>query len=679
MLVVIRADASREIGSGHVTRCLTLAEGLRSVGATVEFVTRSYDGNLIALIERRGFVVHGLPVNGAWQPEGHAALQHAGWLGATPEDDARETLEAVGTRTVQIWIVDHYGIDERWESAVRSAGDRLLAIDDLADRLHACDILLDQNLIKPMEARYDGLVSASTVRLVGPTYALLQPAYGDWRRRLPPRNGAVRRILVSFGGADLQKVTERTVEAFLRLARTDVILDVVAPAGEERQTNIEALAAGHRNIRVHRPLPSLAPLMAHADLAIGAAGSSSWERLCLGLPTLLVTLAENQRPIARSLDEEALAQWIGDAEEVSAERLERELRTAIANGVDRSRSERCMSTVDGRGVSRVLAALLDGAGTLCARPAELDDAEELGYHDRRDYEAQLRDLEAQRWFIVEDVNGEHLGDVRFRRHDLEWVAEPRMRPGYGARAARRVLAAGWHALRRDLDGPVRMATSRTGGLRLTIASATASWMNAHIPDFAVSLAEQGHQVTWIHQRRDIAAGDICMLLSFTEVIGPEILALHRNNVVVHASALPKGRGWSPWVWQILEGHSSIPVSLIEAEPELDSGRIYAQSPMNLHGTELLPELRHRLAELTFALCQSFITGYPATAAAGRPQAGSSSFYPRRRPEASQLALDQPLREQLDLLRTVDNDHFPAWLDLRGRRIRLRVEPWHPTS
>lgn len=226
MHVVFRTDASLTIGTGHVTRCLTLAKALRESGAQTLFICREHEGHLCNHIEEQGFAVHRLPSpRKGFVPDDVSA--HAAWLGATWQEDADSTVAAITSLQMKPeWlIVDHYGIDQRWEERLRPLVNRIMVIDDLADRHHDCDILLDQNLVPDLEIRYDSLIPEGCTRLLGPDYALLQPIYAELHDRIPPREGPIRRTLISFGGADSDNLTGRALEAVISLKRQ--YIDVV--------------------------------------------------------------------------------------------------------------------------------------------------------------------------------------------------------------------------------------------------------------------------------------------------------------------------------------------------------------------------------------------------------------------------------------------------------------------
>lgn len=224
MQIIIRTDASLTIGTGHVIRCLTLADALKKKGARIVFICREHQGHLCDLIEDRGFTVHRLPQpNIGFIAEDEPA--HAAWLGASWQEDAEQTrafIQALDGGKPQWLIVDHYSIDHRWESTLRPMVERIFVIDDLADRNHYCDLLLDQNLFPDMQSRYTARVPEGCPLMLGPDYALLQPIYAEQHDRIPPREGPVRRILISFGGADSDNLTGCALAAFISLERPDV-------------------------------------------------------------------------------------------------------------------------------------------------------------------------------------------------------------------------------------------------------------------------------------------------------------------------------------------------------------------------------------------------------------------------------------------------------------------------
>jgi UDP-2,4-diacetamido-2,4,6-trideoxy-beta-L-altropyranose hydrolase len=358
MNVVFRTDSSAKIGSGHVMRCLTLASALKQNEVKVFFICRDHQGNLCDLIRNHGFDVVVLPaaLKGIQDQD---FLDSSTWLGVPWQEDARQTENAFESLEIKpdLIVMDHYSIDHHWESAMRSTTGRLMVIDDLADRAHDCDLLLDQNLIAKMNTRYNGLVSKGCEMLLGPEYSLLQPIYGELQKGLSARKGPVKRILVFFGELGEKNLTGLTLSALERLNYQDIHIDVVIGSNNPHTKAIREQVESHENFHLHNNLPTLAPLMAKADLAVGASGATSWERLCLGLPAIVVSLADNQRGIAEELNRRGLVQWLGHQKSVDEDVLARALGNLIEKGLDEEWSQRCRNTVDGRGVNRVCSAL----------------------------------------------------------------------------------------------------------------------------------------------------------------------------------------------------------------------------------------------------------------------------------------------------------------------------------
>ena len=428
MKAVFRADASSRIGSGHVVRCLTLADALQQRGVDCQFVARDLPGTLNSLIRERGFQDNLLPPR--------AVQSGCDWQG-----DAEATVAALDGAGPEWLVVDHYALDARWESVLKQHCQRILVIDDLADRQHDCDLLLDQNLVAGIDARYDGKVPDRCGTLLGPKYALLQPQYADLHNTTPRKAGQVKRIFVYFGGADVGNVTGRTVSAFLSL-RTDVVfLDVVVSPDGPHVDAIRRQVETEDDVQLHLGLPSLAPLMAKADIAIGAGGATSWERCCLGLPSLIVTLAENQVPIAKELDSRGLAKWLGDQDVVGESELACALKEMLSGRVDQTCSEHCRQLVDGKGAERVCGVMLLGADTpLVARLAKSNDellllewandplvrrnAFVAGAIDpdthRAWFQGRLDNPNQCRLYVVEADKDLPVGQVRFERHGDSW-------------------------------------------------------------------------------------------------------------------------------------------------------------------------------------------------------------------------------------------------------------------
>ena len=310
MKVAFRTDASLEIGTGHVMRCLTFAEALRERGANCHFICREHPGNLVDLIRQRDFLVQTLPHDPNWH-FGDDVPPHVAWLGADWQTDVKQTKVGAGGMAVDWLIVDHYGLDHCWESMMRSDCRRLMVIDDLADRPHDCDFLLNQNLGRSAQD-YARLIKSDTIPLIGPEYALLRPEFAALRPQSLIRraqNPQLKHLLVTMGGVDKDNVTGQVLDA-LKACTLPPDLHIVVVMGPNAPwlAQVQAQAA-------HLPWPThvlagvsnMAQIMTDSDLAIGAAGGTAWERCCLGLPSLVLVLAENQQVGALALQNSGAA------------------------------------------------------------------------------------------------------------------------------------------------------------------------------------------------------------------------------------------------------------------------------------------------------------------------------------------------------------------------------------
>lgn len=358
-LFAFRVDASFQIGSGHVMRCLTLASELRSQGAECYFVCRNHPGHLCHVIEERGFKVHRLPLDaeepGSLNPDTDCYL----WLGASWQQDAASCVTIFAEHPPACLVVDHYGLDHRWETAVMTGlggtPPRLLVIDDLADRRHVADLLLDQNLGR-REEDYKGLVPETCRLLVGPRYAMLRPEFREWRERsLSRRTGQLelKRLLINLGGVDKDNITGQILGELAACNLPDdleieVVMGATAPWRDAVITQAEAMPW---DTRVTVNADDIARRMAEADLAIGAAGSTAWERCCLGLPTMIVILADNQHGIAEALAESG-AGSILDLLNLGVSLSTWLTKLAKPEALSRI-SGQAAKLVDGRGVGRV--------------------------------------------------------------------------------------------------------------------------------------------------------------------------------------------------------------------------------------------------------------------------------------------------------------------------------------
>jgi UDP-2,4-diacetamido-2,4,6-trideoxy-beta-L-altropyranose hydrolase len=368
--VAIRVDASPQSGTGHVMRCLALADGLRARGAYTRFICRELPDSMRTRLEQSGHAIHMLQPCGP--VESQAEGGHAAWLSAGWERDSTEVMHVLSQDRWDWLIIDHYGIDARWEGVCATAARSMLVIDDLADRKHYCDVLVDQNNLAERNNPYRALVPRATRCLLGPRYALLRSEFRALRECVRSR-GEIKRVLIFFGGTDPYNLTTRAITALSDEFAFDI--EVVIGGLNPYRAEIKATCAASPNVGLHIDTLQMADLMSRADLAIGAAGTTSWERACLGLPSIVVSFARNQEELARSLADANIAVYLENLDASMEEQLRQIVRRLSRDARQvAGMSERAMRLVDGLGTKRVCSVLLATRG-IRLRVATMADAE----------------------------------------------------------------------------------------------------------------------------------------------------------------------------------------------------------------------------------------------------------------------------------------------------------------
>lgn len=702
MNIVFRVDASIEIASGHLIRCLTLAEALRRRGAQCTFVCRDHEGQMGHRVRLAGFPLILLPA----PSEGASELGFDARLGSTQEMDADETRAATAFMTVDWLVVDHYSIGVQWESMLRDHARRILVIDDLEDRRHDCDVLLDQNTLDTNSSPYESLVPVSCRILLGPRYALLAPDYARIRAtadRLRERSGSV---LVSFGGSDTQNLTGLALEALSAPDFADLTAEVVIGDNNPNLPALREQIALRANTNVHVAPSQLAHLMSRCDLSIGAGGTTAWERVCLRLPSVVVSMAENQLRVCESLTQTGLVEYAGFWTDVTPKTLQVGLLKLISDTPETS--PKGAIVVDGLGAARLAELLVPTPfEDTVLRPTSARDTELAplsvfqpessanpsshvgGGSSTAPSPASAAPGEGRVTTWVLETAELPLAAVTFSGSEglrLRTWGDPVVDGrGWSGRLLRRAFAAHAQTMapmarRRPPVAPFvtmgaeeAMASGAAVSRSIVVVSDGDSWINDDLGALVLGWLHDGHRVAWAHDVEQAPPGDLCFYLSCSQLAGEAHLSRYQHNLVVHESDLPAGRGWSPLTWQVLEGSSRVAVSLFEAHLGVDSGPIYSQEWLELKGTELVADLRRLQADATLSLCRSFVATYPVSAASPRPQVGTPSSYPKRSPADSTLDAEKPLAEQFDVLRVADNDRYPARLQIRGESYRILIE------
>ncbi|TWT53716.1 UDP-2,4-diacetamido-2,4,6-trideoxy-beta-L-altropyranose hydrolase [Rubripirellula amarantea] len=401
MRVLFRADASLRIGSGHIARCLTLADAITAQGGQADFVCRDHPGHLATWIESRGYEVSLLETETSAHENAAQDSPYASWLAASSIDDARQTINACKSRSYDWTVVDHYAIDSSWHHEIRKHIPKTLVIDDLANRSHEADLLLDQNYHKQQQGRYESWVNQECELLLGPKFSLLRPDFAKHRDVASSHVGASKsketqttkgrfnrgfagevradqsrsnqflsndgssdqcmNIMVFMGGMDEHNVTARVIKSleFAGLESSSHLHVVIGSANPHR----ELLKAqcdrvrqrNHFEVSLHIQVSEMAKLMSKMTCMIGAGGSNTWERCCLGIPTAVIAVAENQVDVAVQLDETGISQFLGFHRTIQDRELRESLQAFVVDRNSHHRMhQRSRSLVDGLGANRIV-------------------------------------------------------------------------------------------------------------------------------------------------------------------------------------------------------------------------------------------------------------------------------------------------------------------------------------
>lgn len=439
MLIVFRTDASIQIGTGHVMRCLTLADALREKGAVTLFVCRDLPGFSAQIITGRGHDLHILPAPTKPIQTSKNEPSHAGWLQVPWNKDAAQTGQAPKSFEQVDWlIVDHYAIDFRWEEQLREIARKILVVDDLADRKHECDMLIDQTL-SANEASYRSLVPENCMLLLGPRYAMLRPEFAEHRdaglaRRKQTKE--IAKILVAMGGTDPFNVTDIVLQGLELLEGVEVEVTVVLASSAPHLESVKQ-RANEMDLQavVLSDVQNMAELMVDHDLCIGSGGMTSWERCVVGLPSLTITLADNQEPVLRELEKIGATILLGSHDSISPV----DIRDGVTRVMeDMELFEKIFSVAqkicDGQGIKHLVSSIY--ANSISLRSATSDDcrmywdwANETTVREQAFSQGLIPYPEHKKWFldkidnpnsflfVARLIDGTNLGQIRFDCED----------------------------------------------------------------------------------------------------------------------------------------------------------------------------------------------------------------------------------------------------------------------
>mgnify|MGYP006085944141 CR=1 FL=1 len=339
--IVFRVDSGNGIGWGHMMRCFSLAEAFSSKNAKISFISRKLSGSLCKFIEENGYDVHYLP---------NKDLE---W-----KNDAKKTIKIINNLDPVDWlVVDNYELNHTWETILKPYTKKIMVIDDMTKRKHNCDLILDQNFYENMKKCYDGLIPHNCKKLIGPKFALLRKDFLRIRKNLRKRDGKIKRILVSFGSSDPTNEIMKALDAINQLDNKQIKVDIVLGISDKTPNNMKKLFSNKSNINYHYQSTKIAHLMNTADLSIGSGGSTTWERCCLGLPSIVSISATNQKKLTEAVTKNGCSINLGLVDKLSAKDYQKAISSIDSLMLIRM-SQKCIQLVDGNGIYRVSDELL---------------------------------------------------------------------------------------------------------------------------------------------------------------------------------------------------------------------------------------------------------------------------------------------------------------------------------
>lgn len=340
MKVMFRPDVSERTGLGHLSRCLTLADELSKHGASVAFILDEQARGVLSILEAKGYSI-------LW-------IDPATRL----EDEPCWMSQRLKPPIVDWIVVDHYRIERTWEMKIRPLTRKIMVIDDLADRAHDCDVLLDQNAFSDHDDRYDTLVPAAAIKLLGCQYALLRPQFAEVRTCMKPRAAEIANIMISYGGSDPTHEVVKALECVIH--EPHIHFHIVLGTLHSRKEQIRDFCRKHDHVSLYIQTDRMADIMATCDLALCSAGTMTWERYCLGLPGVTTAVASNQISNAKNGHEMGIDYYLGTHDQVTPADLIRGMEYWKQHPERRlEASIQAMQLVNGLGVQKIVEVLYE--------------------------------------------------------------------------------------------------------------------------------------------------------------------------------------------------------------------------------------------------------------------------------------------------------------------------------
>ncbi|MFZ9786505.1 MAG: UDP-2,4-diacetamido-2,4,6-trideoxy-beta-L-altropyranose hydrolase, partial [Ilumatobacteraceae bacterium] len=540
MRVVFRVDASAEVGFGHLSRCINLAEVLRSRGNEVLFICRDDEAKSFRALEDRLFATVLLPMLTVGEP-------------VNQQEDAQQTIQALQGERPEWLIVDSYTLDKNWERLMRPHVAKIAVIEDLSGREHDCDLLLDQNYSERSASSFEKFVPNTCELLLGPRFALIGEQFRRLRELKSKPTPELKRIFVFCGGSDPQNLTQQVINEISCSELSNVAVDVVVGA-QNKTFDREAALKLNSNIEIHDASGEFARIMSIADLAIGAGGTTSWERMCLGVLSIVVSIAENQISACEKLGRDGLVTYLGAQPSLKPGAIKNaviEAKTKFVSWFDQI--EKGQILVDGRGCERVAEVMCPSdESKLSVRLAKSDDCVEffnwandpavreqslststIQWPDHKKWFAEKISSSSSEMYVLE-ASGLPVGQVRFEKSaavaEINYSLDKIVRNRRWASVMLEMAMKSYRdrvavSLKEIVNAENKKSQSvffklgfnenssinphPSASYSFAFASDRGSWFNLYLREIKFDLLKSGHSVSHVHEEEDLSSADFC--------------------------------------------------------------------------------------------------------------------------------------------------------------------------
>jgi len=661
MNIAIRVDASLGIGSGHVFRCINIARELKLLGHNIIFFMKDNPHSLIDKVIGEGFRVIRIPVDDSNSRKGPFELD--------VDYDAAFLVQVSSQLLIDWIVVDHYGANTTWENIVKSEFP-IMAIDDYCEREHVAQIVLNPNFLSQDYVKLLMENSESSRTISGINFIPLR-SHSQFPADIPPQR-AGGDLSIYFGASDPFGLTTRVLKVLVESLSFKNTIHVIVGINSDQTEEIASVAQFHSNVQVHKFTDDLGSIFSIAEISIGAGGSTIWERLLYGNKCLVIGTAENQTALSECLSEAGEIEFVGINPILTDDDLSQLIQDFLANWVTRRDSHVSLS-IDRLGSARIASLITIAAGDLDSFRLILQSPTTIASAQSITFDLYWRNLYVTK---VEVQNRETGIQFSLENNDFSEAIE---------NAAQIQLTPIVHRILQQFYPYSYLGTKTKQKLQVLFLVSQSSWVHGVIWNHLGTLLREGIFVKISHEISTRDKSDVCILLGFEQLLQTDQLSSFRNVLVVHESDLPRGRGWSPMTWRVLEGNKEMHLTLFEAETNADSGVIYAKRKILLTGNEVVIELRAIQLRESFELIGEFLTDYPSSLDLSEAQVGEPTYFKRRTKLDSQCASNSTIDSIFDLLRVSDPDRYPVYFEKNGELFKLtmdRIEPrqsFNPTK